>query len=93
VTPAELAAVIVAVTPGVVALARMHRQSDQVRKLEEQRPKTGDRFGELETKVDRLVGQVDVLLRLTPKRRATLPPDPPARPHRALGAPAEEPPR
>jgi hypothetical protein len=68
---AELAAVIVAVTPGVVALAKMYRQTDQVRKLEEQRPKTGDRFAELETKVDHLRGQVDVLLLVLKVRRPT----------------------
>lgn len=89
-TAAELAAVIVAVTPGVLALARMHRQSDQVRKLEEQRPRTGDRFGGLETKVDQLRGQVDVLLLvLEAPRRPTA--EISARPHRALGAPPEDP--
>jgi hypothetical protein len=78
VNAAELATLIVAVTPGVVALAKAYRQTDQVRKLEEQRPRTGDRFGALEKEVDRLAGRMEELSRALW-----------ARPHRPLGAPVD----
>lgn len=80
-TAAELATLIAAATPGVVALARLVRQGDQVRKVEASRRDQGERIGDVRTELDVLRGRVEELSRSV---HAGAPP-----PFRPMGAPVD----
>lgn len=59
-----VATLIAAATPGIVALARIYRQGDTVRRLELSHPERGKRIGDVATELAVLQGRVEELSRL-----------------------------